>query len=533
MSSRKRARPAEGDGAAAKKKDYKSRSRATDVWARKQWPQAKYYRRYYPRTEESLAKYGQSWATAEQPQKEARTADMMIGRGIYGMRKALKKPVMGLAHRGVDMLGDRVFGKGLYMGGRGQYHTNTLFGTGEVPSFGSVGDETGAITISHSEYIRDVYGLSSGNTFEVQSLSVNPGLANSFPFLSQFASNFEEYEMLQLAYTYKSLVSENLSSTDGQVGSVLLFTEYNAADKPKTSKYQIMQGYGHTDGKVTDNLLHGVECDDKKIVGDGHKFVRTRPVDADVNADINKYDVGLFQLAVSGTPAALADQVIGELHVSYTVRLRKPRIYAGLGLTQSRSEFIWKRDGASGTNERMWSTQSTGFLSNAVNNIDVKFSEGTNEKDTVVTFPAGFVGDVEILCQYADGSPSMTGELTMFEDTFVSGNVTKLSMLPLGATSVPAQDGASLFIGGTGSHITQAGNINILSARCMFHLEIATSNVDNAITFRSAPAATNQGMANPGGYFHFVVQRINNSESSGLQTFLDEAGAIATLPTTF
>lgn len=533
MSSRKRARPAESSGAAAKKKDYKSRSRATDVWARKQWPQAKYYRRYYPRTEESLAKYGQSWASAEQPQKEARTADMMIGRGMYGMRRALKKPVMGLAHRGVDMLGDRVFGKGLYMGGRGQYSTNSLFGTGEVPTFGSVGDETGAITISHSEYIRDVYGLPSGTTFQVQSLSVNPGLANSFPFLSQFASNFEEYEMIQLAYTYKSLVSENLSSTDGQVGSVLLFTEYNAADKPKTSKYQIMQGYGHTDGKVTDNLLHGVECDDKKIVGDGHKFVRTRPVDADVNADINKYDVGLFQLAVSGTPSALADQVIGELHVSYTIRLRKPRIYAGLGLTQSRSEFIWKRDGAGVSNERIWSTSSTGFLANAVNNIDVVFSEGTDARDTVVTFPAGFVGDVEILMQYADGSPSMTGELTMIADTIVAGNVTKLNMLPMGGTSDAAGDAQTLFIGGTGSHITQTGNVNILQARCTFHLEIATSNVDNSITFRSFNSNANQGLANPGGYFHFVVQRINNSESSTLQNFLDESGALAVLPTSF
>jgi len=395
------------------------------------------------------------------------------------------------------------------------------------------GDETGAITISHSEYIRDVYGLSAGTTFQVQSLSVNPGLANSFPFLSQFASNFEEYEMIQLAYTYKSLVSENLSSTDGQVGSVLLFTEYNAADKPKTSKYQIMQGYGHTDGKVTDNLLHGVECDDKKIVGDGHKFVRTRPVDADVNADINKYDVGLFQLAVSGTPSALADQVIGELHVSYTVRLRKPRIYAGLGLTQSRSEYIWKRDGAGVSNERIWSTTSTGFLANGVNNIDVVFTEGADARDTVVTFPAGFVGDVEVLLQYADGSPSMTGELGMLEDTIVAGNVTKLNMLPLGGTTAAAGDGNSLFIGGLGSHITQAGNINILQARCMFHLEIATSNVDNSITFRSRNASSNQGMANPGGYLHFVVQRINNSESSGLQSFVDESGALAVLPTTF
>jgi hypothetical protein len=90
--------------------------------------------------------------------------------------------------------------------GSGAYSNDLVTSTteaGSIPRFGTSSDETGALTVSHREYIRDVYGnpdLGGGviEDFQNQSILLNPGLEASFPWLSQVAQNFEEYEFVQL-----------------------------------------------------------------------------------------------------------------------------------------------------------------------------------------------------------------------------------------------------------------------------------------------------------------------------------------------
>jgi hypothetical protein len=246
--------------------------------------------------------------------------------------------------------GNKMSGNGVYNGsgfsGMGSYKSihgyaagNSLIdgmGSG-VPTFSSKRDETGALTLTHSEFLQDIHGNDSdkhGRVIQFKSIAIplNPGLAQ-FPFLSQIACNFEEYEFIQLMFSYKSKVNESITSTDGQTGSILMYTDYNPLADLKTGKQSMLQCYGTTNMKVTDSGLHGVECDPKKISGDGHKFIRTHPQN-----DLNSFDAGSFQLAVCSTPAALSKSVIGELHVSYTVRLRKPRVYSLYAKSVQRDE---------------------------------------------------------------------------------------------------------------------------------------------------------------------------------------------------
>jgi hypothetical protein len=56
------------------------------------------------------------------------------------------------------------------------------------------------------------------------------------------------------------------------------------------------------------------------------------------------YDLGTFQLAISNTPAVVANATIGELWVSYKVLLRKPKFYSTLGLAISRSDYTSSDD---------------------------------------------------------------------------------------------------------------------------------------------------------------------------------------------
>jgi hypothetical protein len=71
--------------------------------------------------------------------------------------------------------------------------------------------------------------------------------------------------------------------------------------------------------------MHGVECDPSKHHNDGHYLTRTGPPRPD--EDLNDYDHGWTQVTVVDTPTNAPNITLGELHVSYTIKLSKPRIW--------------------------------------------------------------------------------------------------------------------------------------------------------------------------------------------------------------
>lgn len=242
----------------------------------------------------------------------------------------------------------------MYVSGRGDYAMvsgNSLIeGLGSsVPQFNTTDSNHGDLVVAHSEFITDVIGnawaldnngvMAPTSTFDMKTLSLNPALSRTFPFLSQIAQNFEEYEFIQMIFTYKPKVSSNLSSTDGQVGSIMMYTDYNSNDEAKRSKQNILQAYGHSSDMITKSIMHGVECDPTQLAGDGHHFTRVKPPTG-TNNDYNDFDAGLFQMVVANTPEALSNQVIGELWVSYNVKLKKARTYSVYGLGLDRDEVI-------------------------------------------------------------------------------------------------------------------------------------------------------------------------------------------------
>ena len=55
--------------------------------------------------------------------------------------------------------------------------------------------------------------------------------------------------------------------------------------------------------------------------------------------DINTYDHGLMNIAVIDTPSTYSGQQMGELWVSYTIELRKPKFVTAMGWGLSRDYF--------------------------------------------------------------------------------------------------------------------------------------------------------------------------------------------------
>lgn len=251
--------------------------------------------------------------------------------------------------------GDYPVATATLLGGGGT--TNSLIEGSGYPTMqaGSMLDEYNDLVVSHTEYVRDIYANPAGTTFEVQCLNINPGLEQTFPWLSQIAQNFDEYVMVQCIFTYRSTLTDVISDNNGQVGQVVMVHNTNVNKTPFGQKH-LMMGYdGAQSSKTTEHAAHGIECaPDKRpgterlaFQGSEGKFVRTKPLK---KGELINYDLAKFQLAVAGTPDLLAHQTIGELWVSYTVRLRKPKFYTSLGYGISCDQFLGHGDGTSGGN---------------------------------------------------------------------------------------------------------------------------------------------------------------------------------------
>lgn len=503
--------------AIAKASKAKRSTKKKRTWEQRNYPASKYYRTYHERNDSSKALYGESYRKATDEQRKARTAANMVGRGKYRFGRNLAKQInqAGMVARAAAPLAREAYsayaGAGMYTG-RGMYSApagagiqgNSLIdGLGKsVPEFGTVGDETGALVVQHSEFLADVYALPWTNsttpelTFQNTDYAINPGLTRTFPFLSQVASNFEEYEMVQLMFTYVPKLSSNLSSSDGQVGTVLMYTDYNPDDDKKTSKQQMMQAYGTSNGRVVDSVLHGVECDPTKLKGDGHKFVRVRGT----TASLDDYDAGRFQIAVMNTPFELSNQVIGELHVSYTVLLRKPRVFSLYGFTLDKDEWFIQ---SGSDNMHLDSTIQMGQYNSIGAQLTLE-----DYGVIVLTLPASFSGTVR--CAYhKDANGTLGNVLDNGDEYRLSGNCTLVRAFP---TEVTTADGNM-----------RSPNLGADAGREQMELivrvEQAESGVDNIIKLMSrSTGAIGTGVATD---VETLVQleRYNNFEQDSVQTY--------------
>ena len=208
-------------------------------------------------------------------------------------------------------------------------------GTGQgIPQFKEAGPST--VMFSHKEYIGDIYAP-TGQGFQNTVYAINPGLVRTFPWLSQVAANYEEYTMHQLIFTFRSTVTDFNSGT-GQVGTLIMATQYNADDTPFGTKSDMLEYDLAMSGKTSQTMVHGVECDEAQNSGTTGKYVRNGPVAS--GEDLKLYDKGILNIGISNTPTDFDNQCLGELWVSYTISLRKPRFAVSRGLTIARDTFI-------------------------------------------------------------------------------------------------------------------------------------------------------------------------------------------------
>jgi len=179
------------------------------------------------------------------------------------------------------------------------------------------------IMVRHKEYLGEI--LSSTGFVVRKSLTLNPGIAATFPWLSTIASNFQEYTFKGIVFHYIPTSGHAITGTNPAIGSVMMQTSYRTTDSAPTSKLEMLNEYYSAEAAPDTTFAHPIECDPKENPFNV-QYVRTGEVPAGDSTLI--YDLGKTHIAVSGNPAN--SNVVGDLWVSYEVELRKPILHSNV-----------------------------------------------------------------------------------------------------------------------------------------------------------------------------------------------------------
>lgn len=290
-------------------------------------------------SDESRQFFGPSAAEATAEQRTARSMSGFTGKGGYWGQRAGDwlsgvTGVQGLGRMGSNVENQLInkgigflkgyTGQGAYQGGALTVNNSLVNPTGvEVPQIISNDSDATALTIVHREYCADIIGAVA---FTNQSFLINPGSQELFPWLSQLAGNFDEYQFNQLIFGYKS-VSADVTTGTSQIGSVLMAATENINAPAFNDKISMMEYESSVSAKVTENIAFGVECDPSKNALGGPLYVAPNLI-IPAGEDVKTYIVSRLQIAVN---ACLTTGQVGELWVQYSVTLRKRKLFTRLG----------------------------------------------------------------------------------------------------------------------------------------------------------------------------------------------------------
>lgn len=212
-----------------------------------------------------------------------------------------------------------IFGQGDYV----VRNNSIMTRSNGVPEFKRSQD--GSVIVCKSEFITDVR---SSIAFNNTVLDITPTNKLMFPLLSNIASCYEEYEFLGLVFTYVPTSGSAIASTNNALGTVVLATSYDVSRPLFVSKTDAESYEFATSCAPNAGMYHPIECNPKLDILNSRYMsgpFRSAPVTSiyRYDKDDNLSILGRLQLIVQGMQA---DQItVGELHVSYEIRLSKPR----------------------------------------------------------------------------------------------------------------------------------------------------------------------------------------------------------------
>jgi len=239
-------------------------------------------------------------------------------------------------HRGIKWL----TGWGDYRVHNAKFHDHmsgaengSVLMSGRIPEFAS-GGGTHKNVICFEERVASIY---SSVDFNSTNFAINPGVSQTFPYLSSLACCYQQYQMLGCLFHFRSLLADSVS-TFQSLGEVAMATQYDPA---RTVGFRSMNEVLNSDfassSKGSRSFFHMIECAPKET-GIMTKYLRNQGVSADAE---RWDDIGDLQVVTQGFPSA--GVLVGELWVTYKVALLKPSMNAMV------SAKTWHGKNTSGT----------------------------------------------------------------------------------------------------------------------------------------------------------------------------------------
>lgn len=172
--------------------------------------------------------------------------------------------------------------------------------------------------LRHREFIGNVYASNVAGAFTNATYPLNPGNELLFPWLSGIAQHFDSWEPNGVVVIFKSLTSTYAASQS--LGTVVIASDYDVYDPPYLSKIEMENSEFAVSGSAAQNLMHPVECKPSERMT---KLFNTRVGPIGSNDNKRFFDLCNVQVASEG---CLANQLLGELWVTYDISLYKPQL---------------------------------------------------------------------------------------------------------------------------------------------------------------------------------------------------------------
>jgi hypothetical protein len=351
-------------------------------------------------------------------------APRLKGSGMYDftdIKEALKPVVRQALMSGGAVLGGMVHPTGNVFGaelggrlskiiGSGDYETSTSVNSLIRPPGGaasaSFGSDPSLIRIRRREFLMDIRAPPVAGDFVNYPFSINAGLRETFPFLSQVAANFEEYCFDGLVFEFISSSSPYISGS--AIGTVIAAMSYNAASPDFTNKYTMENSAFAVSTRIDKNLMYGVEC---AKGSNPQNCYYTRQGASGL--PLPTTDLGKFQLALAPSTSIVANTVLGELWVTYDVVLKRPV------LSPSRSGVYHLIRGSGVTNAAPLGASGSTLVQTNTGAVNMIITS-----TTTIAFSDAVAGDVFMLTWYVQGSANSPGVPTVASLTITGGNPT-------------------------------------------------------------------------------------------------------------
>jgi len=176
----------------------------------------------------------------------------------------------------------------------------------------------GFVDVSHRELVGPIVG-SVG--FATGYYIINPGLplgqnslvGSCFTWLPPLASRFEKYEFLSLSFEYET------DCSTGTSGSFYMAVDFDQYDASPATNAALMSMEGAVRSPSWNRCQY--TCAPHNLCDRGFLYLRGGVAPA--VSDFKTYDLGYLSIATSGQPNT---NEIGQLYVTYTVRLSNPQL---------------------------------------------------------------------------------------------------------------------------------------------------------------------------------------------------------------